>query len=251
MTLFATSPDGVRIAYETFGEGEPILLIHGFASNRQVNWRDTGWYAYLTARGHRVIALDCRGHGESDKPHEVSDYEENKMLNDVVAVLDAVGVEAADVMGYSMGGYITLRVVQDAPARARRFILGGVGRSYFRDWEARTRAIADALVSDDPEALTDPTERLFRRFAESSGNDLVALSACMRRKRRIYSCEELHAVTHEALLVCGSADDISGPPDELAKCMPNARVAIVPNRDHMRTVGDQKYKDAVGLFLGL
>lgn len=249
MTEFTQGPGGVRIAYEVLGEGEPILLIHGFASNRDVNWRQTGWYDFLLSAGRRVIALDCRGHGESDKPHEISDYEENRMLGDAVAVLDAVGVPAADVMGYSMGGYITLRLAQDEPTRVKRFVLAGVGQSYFRDWEIRTRAIADALVTADPDALTDPTERLFRRFAEKSGNDMQALAACMRRKRKIYSCEELGALKHEALVVCGSDDDISGPPEPLAKCIPHARVAIIPKRDHMRTVGDQKYKDAVGAFL--
>src|ERR1700733_3977481 len=106
MTNFAQGNDGVRIAWEEAGEGAPIVLVHGFASDRGQNWRAPGWYQTLTGAGRRVIALDCRGHGESAKPHDPSAYGD-AMVDDVAAVMAAAGVESADVMGYSMGGMLT------------------------------------------------------------------------------------------------------------------------------------------------
>jgi pimeloyl-ACP methyl ester carboxylesterase len=244
-------PDGTPIAWQATGAGEPILLIHGFASSARINWGSTGWIDFLVRGGRRVITFDCRGHGESGKPHDAAQYEETLMLGDALAVLDAAGAGTADVMGYSMGGYIALRLAHGAPERVRRLILGGVGGTYFTYWSERAEAIAQALLEPDPATLTDKTSRMFRSFAEKSGNDLVALAACMRRKRRIFSCEELDAFRQPTLVVCGETDDVSGPAGEIARCFPNARAVTVPKRDHMLTVGDRGYKDAVASFLNL
>src|SRR5258708_7884298 len=104
---FAIAADGVRIAYEIAGEGRPIILAHGFASDRKQNWKDVGWYETLAGAGFRVVALDFRGHGESDKPHDDSLYGD-KMLGDVLSVMDAAGIEPADLMAYSMGAILSL-----------------------------------------------------------------------------------------------------------------------------------------------
>ena len=107
MTNFAQGNDGVAIAWEEAGAGEPIVLIHGFASDRGQNWRAPGWYLTLTGAGRRVVALDCRGHGESGKPHDPESYGD-RMIDDIVAVMDEAGLESADVMGYSMGGMLAM-----------------------------------------------------------------------------------------------------------------------------------------------
>ena len=118
---------GVQIDYESVGDGPPIVLVHGFASSREGNWRRAGWLDRLTGSGRRVVALDCRGHGRSDKPHEPSAYDGQAMSEDVVAVMDAAGVEQADLMGYSMGGAIALDLVVRYPERFRSVIIGGAG----------------------------------------------------------------------------------------------------------------------------
>ena len=117
----------VEIAFLDEGEGEPIVLVHGFASNRNVNWVQPGWVATLTRAGRRVIAPDNRGHGESTKLYDPADYHTDRMAEDVRALMDHLGIERADVMGYSMGARIAAFLACKHPNRARAAILGGLG----------------------------------------------------------------------------------------------------------------------------
>src|SRR5215469_9366583 len=95
--------DNVEIAFVDEGEGEPIVLVHGFASNKEVNWVTPGWMTTLTRAGRRVIAIDNRGHGESTKFYEPAAYHSATMAEDVRALLDHLALARADIMGYSMG----------------------------------------------------------------------------------------------------------------------------------------------------
>src|ERR1043166_6444707 len=117
----------VEIAYLDEGEGEPIVLVHGFASNARVNWVQPGWFTTLTGAGRRVIALDNRGHGQSAKLYDPAEYHTDRMADDVGALLDHLGVARADLMGYSMGARICAFLTLREPARARSLILGGLG----------------------------------------------------------------------------------------------------------------------------
>jgi pimeloyl-ACP methyl ester carboxylesterase len=248
MTEFVTAPDGVRIAYDIAGEGASIVLVHGFGASRVQNWRAPGWYETLTGAGHRVIALDCRGHGESDKPHDSAFYGESTMANDVALVMQATGYASAFVMGYSMGGSLTIRLLHDQAERAHAAVIGGVGANYFtrsNDWRT---AIADGLVAEDISKLS-PTQRMFREFAFQPGKDVRALAACMRAPRAPLRPEELAAIRTPALVVCGEMDSVSGPPEPLASALGKAQAVTVPKRDHMLTVGDKIYKQAVTAFL--
>jgi pimeloyl-ACP methyl ester carboxylesterase len=95
---------GVPIHYETTGEGPPILLVHGYLSSFEGNWRQSGWIEFLVGQGRSVVGLDCRGHGRSGKPYDPDAYEDPRMPDDVLAVMDAVRLDRVDPMGYSMGG---------------------------------------------------------------------------------------------------------------------------------------------------
>jgi pimeloyl-ACP methyl ester carboxylesterase len=258
MTQFATAPDGVRIAYEIAGEGEkPIVLVHGFASDRVQNWRAPGWYETLNGAGYKVIAPDCRGHGESGKPHDPSFYGHEKMAGDVIAVMDAAGLGEAVLMGYSMGGYIGMSLLLRHAERFSKLIIGGVGASYLDVGAAeqgtndpsRRAMIADALVTDDLASITNRTAREFRIFAEQAGKDRIALAACMRGNRDAFSAADLARSTRPVLVVCGENDLLTGPPGPLAAAFADGRAVIVPRRDHMTTVGDKLYKRAVLDFL--
>lgn len=256
MTRFARSSDGLSIAYDDTGEGAPVVLVHGFASSRVQNWRDPGWYDTLARAGYRVIALDCRGHGESDKPYDPALYSHEIMARDVAAVMRAAGVPQARIMGYSMGGFIAIQVLLNAPELIERLVIGGVGGSYLDTGASRDRlndpdardAVADALLAKDPSTITNPTAKAFRAFAEQQGKDLRALAACMRAPRRNFTKEDLSHSTRPVLVVCGEKDELTGSPEPLAAAFADGRAVIVPRRDHMTAVGDKVYKDAVVQF---
>src|SRR2546430_15321615 len=120
--------DQIEIAYLDEGEGDPIVLIHGFASTAAINWVHPGWVTTLTKARRRVIALDNRGHGESSKPYDPAAYQSATMAEDVRALLDHLGVARADVMGYSMGARIAAYLTLAHPDRVRSLILGGFRR---------------------------------------------------------------------------------------------------------------------------
>lgn len=247
MTSFATASDGTRIAYDTVGEGEPIVLAHGFASDRAQNWKNVGWYETLSSAGFRVVALDFRGHGMSDKPHDDAAYGDT-MQGDVLSVMDAAGIDQADLMGYSMGGILSVGLLMTQPQKFRRAVLAGIGETYFASKSHRS-GIAQALRATDPSTITDPQQKAFRAFASQGGKDLLALAACMSAVRNMYTREQLKTCKTPVLVVDGEKDTQSGPPEPLAQAFANGRAVVVPGRDHMTTVGDKLYKQAVLAFL--
>jgi len=238
---------GLRLAFDVEGSGPPIVLVHGFASSRATNWRSTGWYRTLSEAGRQVIALDVRGHGESDKPHDASAYDEGELANDVVRLLDHLSIAQADVMGYSMGGFILLRLLAEQPQRLGKVIIAGVGENYYRRTSANSDKIAAGLRAATSRDVNDAVARQFRAFAEHGKNDLEALALCMLRERVTIETFPDNGVP--VLIVVGSTDSIAGDPQVLASRVPNARIVVVPNRDHMLTVGDKAYKEAVLAFL--
>lgn len=257
MTKFALRNDGVRIAYEIAGEGEPVMLVHGFASDRVQNWRAPGWYQTLNGAGYQVIALDCRGHGESDKPHDPAMYGHATMADDVIAVMQDAGVGRALLMGYSMGGYISMSLLIKHPELFHKVVVAGVGASYLdlnaakaavADPERRSM-IADALLVDDVSTIKNETARNFRLFADQPGKDRLALAACMRGSRDVFTREQLGGSQRPVLVVCGENDVLTGSPEPLAAVFADGRAVMVPKRDHMTTVGDKVYKQAVLEFL--
>ncbi len=249
MTEFAFSPDGTAIAYETVGEGAPVVLVHGFGASHAITWANTNWYQTLSRAGRRLIAIDCRGHGQSGKPHDAPSYEEGRMAGDILAVLDSLGIAQADIMGYSMGGFLAIRLMSDTPHRLRRVVLAGVGETYFRYSRDRAEVIAQGLLAADPATIVDPEALAFRTFCERVGNDMAALAACIRRSRRIIEPNEMAQIPHPVLVVCGELDDTSGPAEPLAREFKNGRAVTVPRRNHHSTVGDRLYKETALEFL--
>lgn len=251
MASSVKSKDGLKIVYEVVGEGTPIVLVHGFASDRVQNWKAPLWFDALAGAGHRVIALDCRGHGESDKSYEPARYSNDLMADDVAAVMDAENIAAADVMGYSMGGMIGIHFLLRHPERVDRIVIGGVGETYLRDRSSdpRIAETAAALETDDKSTITNPVTKAFRDFADQAGKDRRALAACMRGNRSNHPPRELAQAVRPVLVVCGENDTLSGQPKPLADSFPQGRALTVPRRDHMTTVGDKIYKDKVLRFL--
>lgn len=240
--------DGVEIAFIDEGQGEPIVLVHGFASNKEVNWIAPGWVATLTRAGRRAIALDNRGHGASGKLYDPAAYHSTIMAEDVRALLDHLDLRRADVMGYSMGARITAFLALAHPDRVRGAVLGGLG---FRLVEGvgLPDTIADALEAPSLDEVTDPTAYMFRAFAEQTKSDLRALAACMRGSRQTLNRSEAAQIAVPVMVAVGEKDQIAGPPEALAALIPGAEALVIPGRDHMLAVGDRMFKSAVLEFL--
>lgn len=240
--------DGVRIAYLDEGEGEPILLIHGFASNVAANWIDPQWVRTLHQAGRRIIALDNRGHGESDKLYEPERYGAPEMAEDARRLLDHLGIERTDVLGYSMGARIAAFLVFAHPGRVRSVIFGGLGIHMVRGMVG-SGPLAKALEAPRLEDVTNDTARSFRIFAEQTKSDLKALAACMRGPREKVPREKLGEITVPVLVAVGSEDVIGGSGAALAELIPSAQFLEITGRDHMKAVGDSKFKQGVLDFL--
>jgi pimeloyl-ACP methyl ester carboxylesterase len=249
MTDFVTAADGVDLAYECMGEGPYVVLIHGFGASRVITWANTNWYQTLMRAGRRIVAIDCRGHGESQKPHDPASYDENRMAADIVAIMAELGIAEADIIGYSMGGALAIRLMHDAPGRVRRAVLGGVGETYFHPSAERSEIIAAGLAAADPAGITDPVAREFRIFCERAGDDLAAMAACMRRQRRIFRPDELTELGAPVLVACGAEDHMTGSPEPLARAFADGRALLVPGRSHHSTLGDRSFKEAAVEFL--
>jgi len=240
--------DNVEIAYLDEGNGDPIVLVHGFASNKDVNWVQPGWVETLTRAGRRVIALDNRGHGQSSKLYDPTAYHSATMAEDVRALLDHLGLARADVMGYSMGARIAAYLTVNHPARVRALILGGLGIRLV-DGVGLPDTIADALEARSLAETRDPTGRIFRAFAEQTQSDLKALAACMRGSRQTLRREQVAGIAKPVLVAVGTKDTVAGSAQALAALIPGARALDIPERDHMLAVGDKVFKQGVLDFL--
>ncbi|HKW72987.1 MAG TPA: alpha/beta fold hydrolase [Candidatus Dormibacteraeota bacterium] len=239
--------DGVRLHYELHGpeQGTPILMVHGFASDYRLNWVGTRWQETLTTAGFHVIGLDCRGHGESDKPHEAAAYSVEIMAGDVVRLLDHLEVATAAYLGYSMGARIGLEVAMKSPQRLTRAVLGGIGAAAAID---RAQQIARALRLG--ESTDDPVAQTFYKFASSRPtNDLEALAACIVGLKPVPSPGRLARITTPILIVVGADDTIARGAPELIELIPTARLVTIPGRDHMSAVVARDFKQAALDFL--
>ena len=239
----------VEIAFLDEGEGEPILLVHGFASSKNVNWVYPTWVSELRRNGRRVIALDNRGHGESAKLYDPAQYSIPIMAGDVLALMDHLGIPQADMMGYSMGGRMTAWLGLNEPQRLRSAILGGIGIGGLMEGTGPGENVALALEAPSLEDVTDPVGRTFRAFADQTRSDRRALAACLRGTRELMTREQAARIEVPVLIAAGTVDEIAGSARRLGDIIPNSQVLEIPNRDHMRAVGDKVYKQGVLDFL--
>lgn len=242
------SSDGVTLAYDVFGEGQPVLLIHGFASSVAVNWVSTGWVETLVKAGYRVVALDNRGHGRSQKLYDPQLYFAHEMAADAARLLDHLDIGRLPVIGYSMGARITAFLALTAPQRVACAVFGGMGMNLVTGL-ADSEAIIAALTADSLAEVTDRAGRQFRIFAEHSGADRAALAACMVNSREPMRAADVARIAAPVLVAVGETDEMAGSPEALARLLPDGEAFIIPRRDHMRATGDAEFKRATLGFL--
>jgi pimeloyl-ACP methyl ester carboxylesterase len=242
---------GVTLAYDEIGtreSGRPVILVHGFSSNRNENWRRLGWYGAFERKAMRFAAYDCRGHGESAKPHDPAEYTRDKMVGDVFALMDHLEAKRADLVGYSMGARIVLAAALAQPERVPMVIAGGIGGRLFEP-APPGNPMADAMDADDPASVTEPMLRSFRQFADEQGEDRRALAACTRAAHPAFTREMLAGVRAPTLIIAGSRDELAGDPRMLAEAIPGARAVTLPGCDHFSAIPHGLFKASVFDFL--
>ncbi len=198
--------------------------------------------------GFRVIALDNRGHGNSQKFYTRTDYSLDIMSEDANQLLDYLEIEQAHVIGYSMGSRISSMLTMKYPHRVGRLILGGNGYGMIEgagDWNP----VRDGLLADSIEDISDLRARAFRRFADRTGGDKKALAACLMGVRQLFAEEQFAQIENPVLVAIGSEDDLAGSGQKLVDCMSNARFFSIPGRDHMRATADKTFRNEAAIFL--
>ena len=238
--------NGVRIHYETFGEGKPIILVHGFPLSFDLNWVGTGWVEPLQSV-RRVVGLDCRGFGDSDKPHDPEAYGIENMAGDVLRLMDHLSIDKADLFGYSMGSMIAAHLLTNHRERFTTVILGGAGNLLDPGREEEMSKSPGYLLVDDPSQITDPFGKTFRTIADGiAGNDRLALAACAERLFEPVKAADFADVDIPVLVISG-AEDTS--PAEMAAATPGSKLVLIPDTNHFTVIPDQRFKDAVLAFL--
>ncbi len=248
LTMAQFENNGLTLAYDDIGAGELIVLVHGFASNRNENWRRVGWYGAIERKRMRLLALDVRGHGESAKPHDAQAYKSEALVSDVIALMDQAGVDRAHVLGYSMGARIALATALAHPGRIDHLIIGGIGDKLF-DPPREGRPLSEAMLAENPESISDPLLKSFRQFANEQGEDRKALAACAGGLDFRLTRDALSGLPVPTLVVAGARDALAGSADGLAQAVPGARAITLPGCDHFSAIPHALFKASVFDFL--
>jgi len=241
--------NGVQIYFTEQGKGEPVVLVHGFASRGEHNWGG-GWIDAL-ARYYRVVVLDCRGHGKSGKPHDSAAYDGETMGDDVIRLMDHLGIKRALVMGYSMGGRIVTGLLMLHPERLRAAVLGGIGAASAAAPSFDRKPIVDALLAKDTSEVKEQRAREFRQFAEATVNDLKALAAVMASNREDFPAEKIAAkkIGVPVMIVIGTKDLLVGDPKLLHGAIPGSKLVMLEGQDHLSAPSDPRYvKEVLEFF---
>lgn len=238
--------DGVELAYFEAGRGDTVVLLHGFAADTHHNWIEPGVWSAILDSGRRVVGLDARGHGNSEKPHDPRAYSHEAMVRDVECLLEELGNPTVDVCGYSMGGITTLRLAVRHD-ELRSAILGGIGPGVLGGGNpARAAEIADALEATDVSAITGSLGRGFRAFADVTGADRAALVA-IQRSRTVESPLDIESLLVRSLVLAGSRDELVGDPATLAERL-GAQLRLVPG-NHLSAVFAPAFSESIVEFL--
>jgi pimeloyl-ACP methyl ester carboxylesterase len=253
--------DGVKIHYRVWGKGDPIVLVHGFTASIDTNWVQPGIVDKLDDN-FKVIAFDLRGHGKSDKPHDVAAYGD-KMAEDVVRLLDHLGIEKAHIVGYSLGGFTTLKLVTMHPERFLSATLGGAGWrppgedggiSGLAESLESGNGIAPLMIALTPAGQPPPSSEQIKMVNQMlmATNDPLALAAVIRGMGGLAVSEEAaRKIEIPMLAVVGEIDPLRAGVDQLDKMLPEPEVEVVvlPGKDHMTAIADPALAQSVQDFV--
>jgi pimeloyl-ACP methyl ester carboxylesterase len=254
--------NGVEIRYTVQGEGEPVILVHGFTASVETNWGQPGIIADL-AKDFRVIAIDARGHGKSGKPHDPAAYGAN-MMEDVIRLMDHLGILKAHIAGYSMGGGITLQAVATYPDRFYSAILGGMGwmppggpmegmMNVLAESLEQGKGLGPLVTALNPAGRPAPTAEQIAAVNERmlATNDPLALAAVIRGNKfnKQITAERLKANDVPMLAVIGEIDPIKAAVDGMKNVETDLEVVVLPGKDHLTAVADPLLAEKMHEFL--
>jgi pimeloyl-ACP methyl ester carboxylesterase len=236
--------NAATIHYLDQGAGPAAVLIHSMASNIRHSWVDTGWVETLCLN-HRVVAMDCRGHGLSAKSNDPDFYTADEMADDVVRLLDHLGIARVLVAGYSMGACVALNMAVRYGDRVRAIVIGGVSsRAYKEPPRDELGRLVEILRADDISSYTDKAALFMRSFCLKNGNDPKALAAFSLHRRPDVEQSQLASIRAPVLIAAGTRDAIVQGVDELAASIPGARVMKLEGRTHLDALADPLFKRA-------
>jgi len=249
---------GIKIHYTVEGKGEPVILVHGFSASILMNWGAPGVIKAL-ADQYQVIALDNRGHGQSDKPHAPSAYGP-EMANDVVRLMDHLGLRKAHIVGYSMGGFITNYLLANHPERFVTATLGGAGwqdpgdaaplEELAKSLE-EGKGIGPLVVALTPPGQPPPTEQAIEAANKMfvAGNDALALAAAARGLSLSVSESQLRANKVPVLALIGEVDPLKAGVDRLDGVLPGLQVVVIPRATHITAFSHPLFVSSLKSFL--
>ena len=245
--------DSLKIYYEIFGKGKPLILVHGWGTDLKKNWVETGWVEALQ-RIRQVFALDCRGHGQSDKPYDQKVYSYSNMARDILHLMDHLNIEKADLFGYSMGAFMIVHLLGHNREKLTSVIMGGIGDE--TDESKDAQFIADALLAKDPSQITNPLGQDYRKYVESNhNNDLEALAwSALQMWPEGYPVQigglGLADVDIPVLIINGEEDYPYVNSDEkLADAIPGSKLVRIPKKNHLTVINSRQFKREVLAFL--
>ena len=252
--------NGVKIHYVVEGKGEPVLLIHGFTANINMQWRLPGVIQALT-KDYQIIALDNRGHGRSGKPHDPKQYG-MEMVEDQVRLLDHLKIKKAHVVGYSMGAMITAKLLTTHPDRLLSATLGGAAglrdgadMSFFNllaDSLEQGKGFRPLILGLTPAGRPRPSDDQIEKInlALAAANDTKALAAVVRSwKDLTVSDEKLKANRLPALAIVGDLDPLKKGVDDLKDRLAGVQIVVLENSDHMTAFAKPDFVKELKAFL--
>lgn len=249
--------NGVKIHYQVEGKGEPVLLVHGFAVNIPMQWSGT---IKALSKDYQVIALDNRGHGRSGKPRDPQQYG-REMVEDIVRLLDHLKISKAHVVGYSLGAFITLKLLTTHPDRLLTATLGGAGlgdKSELGFLDELANSIDDGkgfgplIIRLNPPGRPKPTEAEIKVVSQflSSFNDSKALAAVIRGMKELEVQEaQLRVNTVPTLALIGDQDPLKTGVEALRGKLPHLRVIVISGADHLNAFAQPQFTRALREFL--
>lgn len=237
---YFSSFDGAKIYYEVRGEGKPVLLVHGFISN-STSWKRTALYNGLLKNHYKIILLDMRGNGKSDKPHDTAAYENDAEAKDIMKLMSLLKIKKYSAIGYSRGSIITARLLV-LDKRVKNAVLGGMGLDFTNPEWPRRKMFYRALMGDSVPELKGAVD-----YVRSQNLDQLAL-AYLQKAQPSTNIDLLKKVKQPVLVISGDKDSDNGSATDLAKVLPNSSVATTPG-DHGHASATPEFSKAILNFL--